>query len=178
MSLACSYDVPLPPNGGGAPSPTPETSCASPPSLSAPLSLSVWGLCRYWGPASAGIGGRPPSPVSGHARRACTPAKWVPPPSPPCLGVPPPLPAWHAVCEERTLIGGCPLLFHLLVGGSPPPSPASRAQGAHASWWVDPLPPLLQPPQPYLSPLCRAWGAHAAVQGSSPFPPCLGCALV
>ena len=87
-----------------------------------------------WG-ASVGLGVRPPSPLSGRARRACAPAQGVLPP-PPLGQVPPPPPLLlHALRWERTLLGGCPL-FGLAVRGPPPPSPACRVVVAHADQGV------------------------------------------
>ena len=76
-----------------------------------------------WG-ASAGLGRFPPSPVSGHAQRARTPARRCPP-LPLLVGWYPSLPLLHDMRRERTLLRGCPP-FLLLVGG-PPPLPLLHA---------------------------------------------------
>ena len=66
----------------------------------------------------AGLWRFPPSPVSGHTRRACASDRGVPPPLPLLVGVPPsPLPCMPCAGSARCL-GGCPFVL-LLVRGSP-----------------------------------------------------------
>ena len=61
---------------------------------------------------------------------------------------PPPL-LLHALCWDRTLIGGVPPLRWPGMG-LPPSSSACRALGAHAAWGVPRWPPRGSPPPPPL----------------------------
>ena len=101
MARACSSGIPLPPIGVGAPSPTLGPPWASPP----PQFVS------RWGEAYSGLGGCPPSPVSGRERILCTPTRGF---SPPLLwaGVyfPPPSPRSCMPCAgSARCSGGAPL---------------------------------------------------------------------
>ena len=90
--------------------------------------------------ASTGLGGRTPYPVSGHAQRVCAPARGVPPPSPPYLGVP------------------------------PPPYSAFHARGADADRGVTPLLPSLGGVSTYLPLLQAVRGSRVLLGGWPPFP--------
>ena len=153
------------------------------------------------GGGCAGLGGFPPSPVSGCAKRACAPAQEVCPPL--ILGggsLLLPLLHLHDVRWDRTLLGKCPLFGALVwappssvcmpcagsarclggpqvasLGFASPHFPACHALGAHADRGVSPpRPPGLGAPPPH-SLTCRALGAHAAVRGGFPLTLFLFC---
>ena len=108
-ALACSSCTPSPPIMGEV-RPLQPWSLDGPPLFTLPPHFVL-----RWGGGCSGLGGYPPSHISGHTQRACAPARGV---SPPLLlgeGSPPLPPALlHAVRWERTLLGGCPL-FGVLV---------------------------------------------------------------
>ena len=90
---------------------------------------------------SAGLGRLLPSPVSGHSRRVCVPARGVPP-LPILVGVPP----------------------------TPPPSPACHARGAHAAWGVTSLPHLGWGPPPSSLSCKPCVGSTRCLGGDPPSP--------
>ena len=79
--------------------------------------------------------------------------------------VSPPPPSVHAVRWERTLLGGCPLLFRLLLAPVGPPLPLG-----HAVRWERTM------PGKRVSPFLWDWSAHRRRARSVPFP--LVCLLI
>ena len=135
---ACSSGVPLPPNGEGAPPPTPVSPYPySPSPPSPPLFLVLGGVLRrsrgfppisWFSPRTKGVraclGGDPPSPSGWgpapfSSSPLCTPcagdAHFSGGPLGTLVGFWGP-PSVHAVRWERTLLGGCPLLGILSPG--------------------------------------------------------------
>ena len=126
--------------------------------------------------ASAGFGGRPPSPVSGHARRACAPARGVTPP--PLFGGMPPPPSLLGMSCARSArcSGGAPSSS---TSWSPPPPNSCKPCVGRASCLGEggDLPPQGQGFPPCSYPACCARGAHAAVCGGYSLPSLPSCAL-
>ena len=156
--------TPLPPNGGGAPPPSPVPFLSRAPTSSPPLCLALGGG------SSTVLGGFPSSPGSVCARMACAAAQGCPPLPLWLESCPIPLPlSLHAVRLGRTLLGGVPYGCWW-CGGVAPPGRACRALGAHAAQGK-PLPHPLpsgsgEAPPPALA--CHALGAHAALRGGPP----------
>ena len=170
MAYASSYGVPLPPNGGGAPSPLPLHICRSFVAPTLLLCIVVRGLCRYGVP--------PPLSCSWpRARGACC-CSGGNPPSPSWSGVSPPLPLLYAVRKKLTLLGGNPPLA-LLVRGYPPLPFLHAVHGERTLLGGCPPFNLFVKAPPYLppSPAFYVRGAHSAIQGGPPPPPSPGCAL-
>ena len=108
IDLACSSGAPLPPNGGGAPSPT-LSACQS-----APLSFSSHSLRLVVGGGLRWSWGLPPISCIRPRTKGVRACSWSVPPSPSwCLPYLPLL-ILNAGRWERTLLEGCPLLGALV----------------------------------------------------------------
>ena len=171
MALACSYGVPFPPNGVGAPYCVPGTVGCSPVAPSLPLHLEVGGICRS----------PPPNLLYQAAQegrvlllRGCCPLPLLAGGPPP----PPPAPAFRA--RGAHAARGVPLRISPGSGVPPPPSSARCAGGAHATIQGGPPPPLTLGCARWLRAACSGWPlllpvrarvVHIAGWGVLPPPP-------